>query len=111
VSLLITATIGTWLWAQATGAVSGPLTPLLSFAAGFAVAGAAVLLARHIAASMVAARKTSNGDVAHQRPSLVMAHQTVSRPKGDGLHCGESATYMRILAPSMVQSSPNALSP
>lgn len=49
VSLLITATIGTWLWNQATGAVSGQLTPLLNFAAGFAVAGAAVLLARHIA--------------------------------------------------------------
>jgi hypothetical protein len=48
VSLLITATIGTWLWNQATGAVSGPLTPLLNFAAGFAVAGAAVLLARHV---------------------------------------------------------------
>lgn len=49
VSLLIMATIGTWFWNQVTGAVSGPLTPLLNFAAGFAVAGAAVLLARHIA--------------------------------------------------------------
>jgi hypothetical protein len=49
VSLLITATIGTWLWNQATGAVSGSLTPVLNIAAGFAVAGAAMLLARHIA--------------------------------------------------------------
>lgn len=49
VSLLITAIIGAWLWNQVTAAVSGPLTPLLNFAAGFAVAGAAVLLARHAA--------------------------------------------------------------
>jgi hypothetical protein len=49
VSLLITATIGTWLWNQTTGVVSGPPTPLLNFAAGFAVAGVAVLLARHFA--------------------------------------------------------------
>jgi hypothetical protein len=41
-SLLITATIGTWLWNQATGAVSGSLTPLLNMDAGFAVAGGAV---------------------------------------------------------------------
>ena len=49
VSLLIAATLGTWLWSRVTGAVSGPLMPLLNFAAGFAVAGAAVLVARHVA--------------------------------------------------------------
>jgi nucleotide-binding universal stress UspA family protein len=28
-----------------------------------------------------------------------MAHQTVSRPKGDWLHCGGTAMYTRILVP------------
>jgi hypothetical protein len=93
-----------------TGAVSGPLTPLLNFAAGFAVAGAPVLLARHIAASMVAARKTSNGDVAHQRPSLVLAHQTVSRPRVTGWTVEGRPRTCGFLSHSMVQSSPNALS-
>lgn len=47
--VLFTAVVGTWLWNEATAALSGPLTPLLNFAAGFAVAGAAVLLARRAA--------------------------------------------------------------
>jgi hypothetical protein len=48
-SLLIVAIIGTWLWNHVSPVVSGSLTPLLNFVAGFAVAGAAVLLARRAA--------------------------------------------------------------
>ena len=48
-SLLITATIGTWLWHHVTGALSESFAPLLNFAGGFAVAGAAVLIARYLA--------------------------------------------------------------
>jgi hypothetical protein len=48
-TLLFVAILGSWLWNRATAVLHGPVTPLLNFAAGVAVAGLAVLLARHVA--------------------------------------------------------------
>ena len=41
------------------------------------------------------------------RPSLVMGHQTLGRPKGDVLHCGGRPCTRGFSSSSMVQSSPN----